>query len=236
MFTRFTLLWREFLSWFLRPRIIALVVFAIIMMAITFWFLSTPVVFLALKKFVSNTLPKLGARLLKSVSSRWMKRIAIFLGSTLMLSQLKAPIEICVGYIGSKKENAFNWWGRQPLKLKVLYVGVVILVGAIPLGGWIIYLIPVVVLKDVGLFVAKRLGLSALLAKVQLGDRAWNMLPEKFRHRQLILIKWKIMRSLVKKRKKIEGRVDTAIEKRKEKRTKKEATKHNNKTQQHEAP
>jgi len=216
MINRCVLLLRTFLAWLLRPRIMLLILLAVVLGGVVFVLTGHPAVFVALKKFVSSSMPRLGARILRSIGGRQVKRLVFFVGGLLMLNQLKGPIERWLSFLSLRKEKVLKWWESRTLQQKILYVGVVLAVAAIPLGYWIIYFVPVVILKDAIFFVARKVGLVALLNKLRLSDRIWNLLPERFQKRYVILVKWRLMRSLVKQRKRMEQRVEKKIKKGKE--------------------
>lgn len=178
MAARILLLVRAFLLWVVRPRTVALIAISLLILAVTYLLLQQFMVAVALKGFVTKTLPKLGTVAwklsAKALAKKWLRQILFFFGGIFAFHWVQELGIELNRWLSRKKGEAATWWRRQSITRKATYVGTVLFLLWLPLGSSIFYFLPLVFLKDIALLlsaplakIAASMGITAVIKKLE---------------------------------------------------------------------
>ena len=178
MAARILLLVRAFLLWVLRPRSVALIAVFLIILAVTYLLFQQRMLSVALKGFVTKTLPKLGTVAwklsTKALAKKWLRQIVFFFSGIFAFHWVQELGGELKRWLATKKGGATTWWRQQSVTRKATYVGMVLFLVWLPLGSSIFYFLPLVFLKDIALLlsaplarIATNTGITAVIKKLE---------------------------------------------------------------------
>lgn len=178
MAARILLLVRAFLLWVLRPRSVALIAVSLLILAVIYLLFQQLMLSVALKGFVTKTLPKLGAMAwklsAKALAKKWLRQTVFFFSGIFAFHWVQELGGELKRWLVTKKAEASTWWRRQSITKKATYVGMVLFLIWLPLGSSIFYFLPLVFLKDIGLLlsaplakIAANMGITAVIKKLE---------------------------------------------------------------------
>lgn len=178
MAAQLLLLLRAFLLWVVRPRSVALIALFLLILTVTYLLLQQLMVSVALKGFVTKTLPKLGAvawkLCAKVLAKRWLRQALFFSSGIFAFHWVRELGHELKHWSARKKGDAATWWRQQSITRKATYVGAILFLLWLPLGSSIFYFLPLVFLKDIALLlsgplarIAASLGITAVIKKLE---------------------------------------------------------------------
>ncbi|MCA9362545.1 hypothetical protein KC906_04170 [Candidatus Kaiserbacteria bacterium] len=216
--------------WLLRPRILLLLALFLVIAGLTWAYIDLPVLGLALKKFVLNTLPKwyqtsakflvklwpkVTQALMNSAVKKYLRAFVVFISLHLLTKkrrlQLRAYKGRTISFLHRTAiERPKAWWSGLSRSGRIMAVALLIttIVSVPSLHVLGLLLIPLALVKQAVTFVARsvvtKLGAGAVVERIQrsLLTLVTRLIPK----HMLVRYKWNYLRGMVLRRRRIRAR------------------------------
>ena len=156
---RLWLLFIRLVSWLVKPRTILILGITGTVGFITYYFLGDIITGVLVRDFVLRTLPAFAAT---ATAKRLLVKLTLF---AITVSLWPSAREF-IASIRDHGLHAIDWWKAQSLKKKATVVTTLLAILGSILGWGMLFLVPVLVVRDLIVKLLVRLGFAATLAKM----------------------------------------------------------------------